>query len=54
MKKDYSKPVVTRVELKPVEATILGCKIESVAINAPIVAMGCAGLGCECRDVMGS
>ena len=58
MKKCYSKPVVTRIELRPMEAVLAACKTsvwESTTAHDLGGVGGCAPLFHEaCRDMVGS
>jgi len=59
MKKCYSKPVVTRIELRPMEAVLAACKtldfFSDSAHDLGNGTTGCAPLFTEaCRDLTGS
>ena len=58
MLKTYSRPMVTRIELKPVEATLIPCKSttyqEDSAVCNPDGTLGCMNPTGGCIDILGS
>lgn len=56
MKQSYSKPAVTRIELKPVEALLYACKASNdIGTGFNIVNGACIPAHTEaCRDSSGS
>jgi hypothetical protein len=55
MKQSYSKPIVTRVELKAEEALLIACKTGGDIGNGwDVSSSACVPVACACRDASGS
>ncbi len=55
MKQSYAKPVVTRIELKPMEALLTACKTGgNIGTGWDIGYSACIPVASACRDASGS